>query len=470
MKAQWTLVVEGLGRIERAEVQVHPFMLFVGENNSGKSYLASLLWGLASLKDEIVPFNPRAEDAMPHDECERWVLHRLAQRKSVPEHTLTERDNQLFLKWFNHFLGMRRDIIASRIFNQSDIKISRLEIRNLRRTVPLTVRWVTLPQVGSRIIMSVAHGVDHVTFNFSADDDTIYKDICHIITYHIAWRLIMDGISQLTPGSWPASERIGDPIYLPASRTGFMLMYKAMVRRQLGRLSLPLESDRQEDEIKLTRPAIKFLELLAVGIKSTEEGTFREEADLLEQYSLHGRIESRTEVGTTDYQYLPGGASTPLPMALSSSLVTELAPIILILRHLKQFPVLILEEPEAHLHPRIQRVLAQVLVRLVRKGLKVWVTTHSENFCQQIDNFIKLAQLPKRAEVAKQLGYGEQDYLELSEVSGYQFVNRGTKSVVSELEKSSAGLTMPTFNDELLKLTQQTVFLQRAVTRSEDDT
>lgn len=472
MQAQWTLVVEGLGRIERAEVQVQPFMLFVGENNSGKSYLASLLWGLASLRLELLPPTSSQEEATPADECERWVLHRFAQRQLEPEYTLHEGDNQLLLEWLNRLLDMRRNFIVSRVFNQPDIKVSRLEINRFRRLSPLKLRWGTLPQANldSRTFMTMEQGADHVGFNFAVTNGPLRKTVCRTIAFNIAWRLIMDGISQAIPGSWHASERIGDPIYLPASRTGFMLMYKAMVRRQLGQLGLPLESDRLEEEFKLTRPAIKFLELLAVGIKSTEEGAFQEEADLLEQYSLHGRLESRTEVGTNDYQYLPVGASTPLPMALSSSLVTELAPIILILRHVKQLPVLVLEEPEAHLHPRIQRLLAQVLVRLVRKGLKVWVTTHSENFCQQIDNFIKLAQLPNRAEVARQLGYGEQDYLDLSEVSGYQFVNRGAKSIVSELEKSSAGLTMPTFNDELLKLTQQTVFLQRAVTRSEDGT
>jgi len=46
MRSTWTLTVEGLGRIEQTEVEVRPLTLFVGENNSGKGYLASLMWGL----------------------------------------------------------------------------------------------------------------------------------------------------------------------------------------------------------------------------------------------------------------------------------------------------------------------------------------------------------------------------------------------------------------------------------------
>jgi predicted ATPase len=43
MAPRWKLTVEGLGRIEHAEVDVRPLTLFAGPNNSGKSYLASLL-------------------------------------------------------------------------------------------------------------------------------------------------------------------------------------------------------------------------------------------------------------------------------------------------------------------------------------------------------------------------------------------------------------------------------------------
>ena len=42
----WKLKVSGYGKIEHAEIEVAPLTLFVGDNNSGKSYLMSLLWGI----------------------------------------------------------------------------------------------------------------------------------------------------------------------------------------------------------------------------------------------------------------------------------------------------------------------------------------------------------------------------------------------------------------------------------------
>lgn len=42
----WKLKVSKYGKIESAEIETAPLTLFVGDNNSGKSYLMSLMWGI----------------------------------------------------------------------------------------------------------------------------------------------------------------------------------------------------------------------------------------------------------------------------------------------------------------------------------------------------------------------------------------------------------------------------------------
>lgn len=49
----WILKVSGYGKIESAEVEMAPLTLFVGDNNSGKSYLMFLLWGIRNLGMEL---------------------------------------------------------------------------------------------------------------------------------------------------------------------------------------------------------------------------------------------------------------------------------------------------------------------------------------------------------------------------------------------------------------------------------
>ena len=71
----------------------------------------------------------------------------------------------------------------------------------------------------------------------------------------------------------------------------------------------------------------------------------------------------------------------------ASSMVSELAPLVLFLRGVvNPGDTLIIEEPEAHLHPGAQADMAVILARLVRAGVRVIITTHSDWMLQEIGN------------------------------------------------------------------------------------
>ena len=117
----------------------------------------------------------------------------------------------------------------------------------------------------------------------------------------------------------------------------------------------------------------------------------------------------------------------------TSSMVSELAPLILYLKHsVKSGDLLIIEEPESHLHPANQRILARAIVKMVRKKLNVMLTTHSDFFLSQLSNFVRLSELED--ERAK-MNYGEDDFLNPEDVGCYLFKwdEAGEGSVISEL-------------------------------------
>jgi len=166
------------------------------------------------------------------------------------------------------------------------------------------------------------------------------------------------------------------------------------------------------------------------------------------------------------YGYTPTGLSTPLPMHLTSSMVTELLPLWLLVSTGRRPPLLVYEEPEAHLHPRLQRVVAVVLARLARQGTKVLVTTHSETFAQQINNLIKRSGLDPetRAATAVDFPYEADDYLSPDDVAGYEFRFREDgRSYTERLEVRPDGIVMPMFNKELLALTDEAIRLDAAL-------
>ncbi len=305
--------------------------------------------------------------------------------------------------------------LVRRIFNSETMGVGSVSFQN-SATAELKFEG-TFEGANRRFGIS---GPDHGVIDQVSDHpvEWIVSSACRALMFHAALRRLTTFSASFADGFG-----FGDPVYLPASRTGFMQLYKAAVRRSLHGAFRAGRDERTE--LDLTTPAFHFIDMIAFGLRFGPEEMYASEADHLER-GMSGRVEVVQTPGVNEYRYHPKGSSAPLPMKLSSALVTELTPLVLVLRHLSHFPALILEEPEAHLHPELQRRVAQVVVRLIRKGVCVWITTHSENFCQQINNFLKLGALPedRRREAQRKLDYEPQDYLTLDDVSGIRAAAR----------------------------------------------
>ncbi|WP_437752083.1 AAA family ATPase [Sorangium sp. So ce1389] len=435
-------------------MDIRPLMVFAGPNNSGKSYVASLLWGLVAMPGDLEP--PPGPDLAA---AEAWMAQRLGDGRAPVTCELTAEDVARFDDLFDTTVAANRSKLVQEIFSEQNMDLRSLSFRNLSTGRNPSFRWTGPGLVANDSMLVVrgvgSHGGSEWVFRIPANDPaTIRSRALRFLLYMVP----CDALA--TSGTITQEEfRPYDPIYIPASRTGFMQLYQAAARRSTIEAFRPGANPGRW--LDLTKPTFRFLDMLAFGLKDDEGRRSGDEADLLEQ-AMTGRIEL-VPSAVNEYRYHPTGAPSPLPMKLSSALVTELAPLVLVLRRLSHFPVLILEEPEAHLHPELQRRMAQVIVRLVRKGLFVWVTTHSENFCQQLNNFLKIGALPsdKRAEAQGKLGYGSQDYLELDDISGYEFrldPSRERSSVV-EMKRTTAGLVMPTFNTTLVELAKEIDYL-----------
>ncbi|XYH99098.1 AAA family ATPase [Sorangium sp. So ce1128] len=450
MQAPWKLVVEDLGRVARAEIEARPLLLFVGGNNTGKTYLASLLWGLTSLSGQLTVARGEA-----YQRCVAWIEERFARREQEPAFEITPEVHAELVQIVNDTLREQGAALAAMTFNRPSFKIGKIELREVARPSRGPMRWEAVEEQGRYFArLSISGG--HTGQNGPAQDPS---QRAAVIEFLAKSQVLGDfgGFRAVFSGTLPGRAHMG-PVFLPASRTGFMLLYRSLAQQLVGDVLIKAGPPRPPIP-DLTAPTIDFLKLL-VGLRD-DEGAYSEEAALLER-AMGGRLALRSGVGLNEVLYEPAGGEAALPMELSSSLVTELAPVVLTLRHVSGYPVLVIEEPEAHLHPKLQRKLAQVIVRLVRKGLRVWITTHSENFCQQINNFMKLGAHPRRAEMQHKHGYEAIDYLEADDVAGYQFEADPSsgRTNVTEIKKTDSGLVMPTFNRELAALTDEAMDLE----------
>lgn len=459
MKPPWKLVTEDLGRIAHAEVEARPLLLFVGPNSTGKTYPASLMWGLLSLSRDLPVTRGEA-----HGRCVAWLEERFARRQAEPKFEVTREVHADLVQIINDTLRNQGAKLAERTFNRPGFKVGKVELREAGPYTAGPLCWSN-PQGHDRQVFTDLLITPHIEVGWPGTHPTHHDWAYAIDLLANAWL-----VAHLSARSRPGGPHWG-PVFLPASRTGFMLTYRSLAEQLAG--DALIKTDGPSTPVPdFTTPAIDFVKLL-IGLRPQTSavtgpnesvifggGAYPDEAAFLER-AMGGRLLLRSDIGLPEVLYEHTADEPALPMELSSSLVTELAPVLLTLRHVYGYRVIIIEEPEAHIHPHLQRVLAQVIVRLIRKGLFVWITTHSENFCQQINNFMKIGALPpdKRAAALAKLGYGEHDYLEVDDVGGYGFGVEGDRTIVKELKKAPDGLAMPTFNHVLFALAKEIDYL-----------
>lgn len=66
---------------------------------------------------------------------------------------------------------------------------------------------------------------------------------------------------------------------------------------------------------------------------------------------------------------------------------------------------MIIEEPEAHLHPELQQKMARLIINMMNLGIPVWITTHSDTILQHINNMMKLKNHVRSIELQQEYGY-----------------------------------------------------------------
>jgi hypothetical protein len=261
-----------------------------------------------------------------------------------------------------------------------------------------------------------------------------------------------------------------DSYYLPAARSGIVQGHKVLaseIVRQSAR-----KSQRGFDIPTLPGITTEFLgNLISLDRRmrgQTLDSTMEDAISFIENEVLHGKVDLDESSGLPipEIVYMPVGGQSALgkfTLYQTSSMVSELAPLILFLKYLvRPDDLLILEEPESHLHPAAQRRMAQGIVRLVNAGVKVVITTHSDMFVGQINNFLALSQASQ--ELIGEHGFEPSDFLKHDQVGAYLFKHDQEKrgSVIQPLGiDSDTGIDEDEFADVTEAIYNESIALQR---------
>jgi len=169
------------------------------------------------------------------------------------------------------------------------------------------------------------------------------------------------------------------------------------------------------------------------------------------KYLLDGEIRYEN----SQYMYITNDGTT-LPLSAAASSVRELTPFTFLLKNVPLDRVaLMIDEPEAHLHPMKQRLMADLLSGMCNGGAYLQVTTHSDYMIRRINELVMKEQIyrltnggKEYAELCRKLNTPQELRLNPDIVSAYLLRRNGDASIVEKQDMTN-GIPFVSFIDAL---------------------
>ena len=429
------LSVTNFGPIAKAEIDLRPMTVFVGPSNTGKSYLAILIYTLHKIFSRYYGSLrgrtglTRYPATLTEDEITgvaEWVENVDSLEEGGDAEKISDRLPDFITSLVRSLLRERvaageGEAIADEVRRSFGVADTRRLVRHpgrgplkvvLKRSIPgddhcavpfeydLTIQGgkpqfhfnvsdrtpLYLDEIDLRAAVSRLR-LPPVRRAFESDDDTERGTAARYIIGRLADLVISSMVGPLSRGGH----------YLPADRTGIMHAHLVAVASVIERAPLTaLQRDTPLPE--LSGVLADFLkELVMLGGSRRGRGPGGKLAAQLERKMIDGAIHIEPSVtGYPQFYYQPEGWKDHLrlPLMHTSSMVSELAPVILYLRNVV-WPgeVLIIEEPESHLHPAMQVEFVRHLAAAMRLGIRIIITTHSEWVLEELANLLRLSEL-----------------------------------------------------------------------------
>lgn len=423
-----------LGPVRDAELELGDLTLLVGRNNTGKTYIAYTLYGFLKMWQSM----PRAAEVIaqairpgPVAGGEPYIA------KPAPEllQVFSRAVNEGSARWRMSFeeIEQHRQAALS-VFATEFSRFWLPSVFNAAHTSFSDSSCECLPANLDRASLAEfpfsAPAAGSWTLRFDGDEvlferrtPALSPDPTHAFLLARAWLIFLFPELQLRPFA------------LCDERFGISLFYRELdfTKSQLVDLLQNLKDGQVNEEtapyLVIERGASRY----AMPIKDNIDYT-RSLPDLLPDRSTffgqkhYNRI--RDMMGA--YYRVEGDGSIRLrsqarkrnkfdiPLHLASSSARGFSDFYFFLKHTAtENHLLIVDEPETHLDPANQILLARLLSRLMGSGLRVLVTTHSDYLLKELNNLMMLHGIGGEIAKSPDLDYTPADALDPRRVRSY---------------------------------------------------
>lgn len=452
---QFWIGVENFAKIEYARICINNYTVLVGPNNSGKTFLMQLVQGISkklpyfmdSMVNEVLQYDN-------YGAYKKYVIN-------------SENVNDL-IAYINRKIEKEKETIIREIFGK-DIYAEKIYVDAVLNEETLYTMYVMdmtrrnevsnlpsfivgLPKHVVNIFNNMNEGIASIINKTSLDESEK--------TLSIYW---MSGSEE--SGVFSNFLEVvlkGNSLFLPASRTGLLLLYRDFFANKTDKeLSFSVSEvgvvEKQEKSTSLTKPMYEFLRFLQTYSEGEERcKEYEDELKFFEKYLIEGHIRLNEQDG---FSYSSLQEENSVPMYLASSMIKEIAPIALAVRSQNRYNRLLIDEVEASLHPQKQLELVRFLNRLNNKGIQLILSTHSDTFAAKLSNLYVLSEKVrvKGEEVLEGFDLTLDDLINPANLYVYEFViQKNGRSIVKLIRgDEKTGFEFDAFTDSAMHLYQE---------------
>ncbi|MFK7904558.1 MAG: AAA family ATPase [Chitinophagales bacterium] len=401
------LVVQNFGPIRSGEIDLSKrFYVFVGKNNSGKTYMAHLMWALF------------------HTEYRATAILKLLFRDKLRDTLQGQFDNnqlEITTELIESILATFADLLVSDSLAQMmNVPKNHFILQKTRIEFAIEGVWKRIEEkkypkhIDPLLFNDKLYG--SVSYHKPADSSIIYiekkleskvdsakaqenlNNNIEIFIFHYLMNIIFDDVIFISP------------FYLPANRLFFPSFYAYIIKierdkqKELFRKAYENDDKDASDAllewlsfVPYTLPSYQLIDALLSKIGTNTNGIAKAHQTYLNQLEsiLGGKItiERREGIAPPKFNLEMKRGKESLAIHLASSSVNQLTTLYLYFKYWakQKGNLLILDEPEENLSIENQVKITDLLIEFATKNNnRVLITTHSPSIAENTNNHIYL--------------------------------------------------------------------------------
>jgi predicted ATP-dependent endonuclease of OLD family len=433
--------LSNLGYLERATIELGDLTIICGQNNTGKTYINYAIYGFLESWKSQIDFNLEKEiETLFQDGVIKINLASYHERFLV---AIAEVANS-YSDFFPNIFSVGEDS-----FKETSYEVVLDGYRpDYSKALSSTLSTLTDKEI-LKVIKQKESEILEITL--------LVKD------KSAPPREIVENFVNLQLAEALGSHYFSNAFIITSERTGVALFYKEldlnkniiveklqnkkgsfnpldfleMFRDSLSRYSRPIQDEinfvRDLDDLKKKKGQLleKHPEILSI-FKDIVGGEYQLENDSI------------------FFEFKDGETATEIPFHAASSTVKSLLNMNFYIKHLaKEGDILIIDEPELNLHPANQRKLAKLFSRLIKCGVKLLMTTHSDYLIKELNNLIVLNNsFASKEELMGKYNYTALDILDKNRVKVYIADNH----TLTPAKITDIGIEVGTFDREIIEM------------------